>query len=209
MVVLHFTAMRSLDDAIARLCDPAAEVSSHYLITARGDVLRLVPEERRAWHAGKGRWGRVVDVNSRSIGIELDNDGRSPFAAPLMDALEALLSEVLPRWNILPERVLGHSDCAPGRKLDPGPRFDWVRLGRSGLVPVLAADPAPDPGSDAAFVAAAAAGGYTASNDPDVLLQALRLRYRPWARGARDAVDMGLAQDLSRRFPVDPEGPAA
>lgn len=209
MVVLHFTAMRSTEDAVSRLCNPAAEVSSHYLITSRGDVLRLVPEERRAWHAGKARWGRVEDVNSRSIGIELDNDGRSPFAAPLMDALEMLLGDVLRRWHILPERVLGHSDCALGRKFDPGSRFDWARLGRAGLVPVLAADPTPGPDSDAAFVAAAAAVGYTASDDPAILLEALRLRYRPWAHGPRDAVDMGLVQDLARRFPVDPRGPAA
>ena len=209
MVVLHFTAMRSAEDAVSRLCDPAAEVSSHYLITSRGGVLRLVPEERRAWHAGKAWWGRVEDVNSRSIGIELDNDGRSPFAAPLMDALEMLLGDILRRWHILPERVLGHSDCAPGRKLDPGPRFDWARLGRAGLVPVLVADPAPGPGSDAGFVAAAAAAGYTASGDPSVLLEALRLRYRPWGRGPRDAVDMGLIEALARRFPVDRAGPAA
>ena len=201
--------MRSAEDAVARLCDPAAEVSSHYLIAARGEVVRLVPEERRAWHAGAGRWGSIGDVNSRSIGIELDNDGRSPFPAPLMGALEALLGSIMRRWAIPPERVLGHSDCAPGRKFDPGPRFDWARLGRAGLAAALSVDPAPGPGSDAGFVAAARTAGYTATDNPAILLDALRLRHRPWARGPRDGVDAGLARALARRFPVDRMDPAA
>lgn len=207
MVVLHYTAMRTAEDALARLCDPRVEVSSHYLVTARGEVIRLVPEERRAWHAGAGRWGRVDDVNSRSIGIELDNDGGSPFGAALMDALEGLLSGILHRWRIPAERVLGHSDCAPDRKLDPGPRFDWARLGRAGLAVAIAADPAAGPGSDAAFVGAAQSAGYTATDAPEILLQALRLRHRPWAAGPRDAIDMGLALELARRFPVDRTDP--
>ena len=132
LVVIHYTAMESAEAALARLCDPAAEVSSHWLIGADGALFSLVAEEMRAWHAGAGSWGDVVDVNSASIGIELDNDGVSPFPEAQMVALEELLGGVLARWGIPPEGVIGHSDSAPGRKIDPGPRFDWGRLALSG-----------------------------------------------------------------------------
>jgi hypothetical protein len=134
LVVLHYTAMPDVASAERALCDPAREVSCHWLIARDGTVKALVDEDRRAWHAGAGSWGGREDVNSRSIGIELDNDGASPFAAPLMDALEELLGGILARWDIPPLGVIGHSDMAPGRKRDPGPRFDWQRLARGGLV---------------------------------------------------------------------------
>ncbi len=140
MVVLHYTAMRRCAEALERLCDPAHEVSAHYLISERGQVFALVPEEARAWHAGAGRWGAVTDVNSRSIGIELANPGDAPFAAPQMAALEQLLRAVLGRHRIPPERVIGHSDMAPARKADPGRRFDWRRL----ALQRLSVWPAPD-----------------------------------------------------------------
>src|SRR5690606_35918468 len=114
--------MASAEAALARLCDPVAEVSAHYLIGRDGRIWQLVEEEARAWHAGTGEWRGRGDVNSRSIGIELDNDGRSPFAAPLMDALEALLPGILARWSIPTHGVIAHSDFAPARKIDPGPR---------------------------------------------------------------------------------------
>ena len=128
LVVIHYTAMESAEAALARLSDPVAEVSSHWLIGADGALYSLVDEAMRAWHAGAGSWGDVEDVNSASIGIELDNDGASPFPEAQMVALEELLCGVLERWAIPPEGVIGHSDCAPGRKIDPGPRFDWGRL---------------------------------------------------------------------------------
>ena len=133
LVVLHYTAMAIAQAALDRLCDPEAEVSAHYLIAADGTLCSLVAEEKRAWHAGAGAWGGIADVNSRSIGIELDNDGASPFPAPLMTTLEALLAGILDRWRIGPAGVIAHSDMAPGRKSDPGPRFDWQRLARGGL----------------------------------------------------------------------------
>jgi N-acetylmuramoyl-L-alanine amidase len=133
MVVIHYTAMESCAAALARLCDPAAEVSAHWLIAEDGRVMALVPEEMRAWHAGAGAWGGVGDVNSRSIGIELANDGAQPFGAPQMAALERLLAGIMARWQVRPERVIGHSDMAPERKRDPGPRFDWRALARAGL----------------------------------------------------------------------------
>lgn len=133
LIVLHYTAMHSAQDALAVLCNPDTEVSAHYLIDRQGCVFQMVQEADRAWHAGAGAWGEIRDVNSHSIGIELCNDGFSPFAAPLMDALEVLLREIMARWTIPPVGVIGHSDCAPGRKIDPGARFDWRRLERAGL----------------------------------------------------------------------------
>lgn len=208
MVVIHYTAMDSCDAARDRLCDPAAEVSAHYLVSETGAVLPLVPETERAWHAGAGAWGAVTDVNSRSIGIELANTSRHPFPDPQMRALEHLLRDIAARWSIRPERVIGHSDMAPDRKADPGPRFDWRRLARAGLsvwpAPATAGAGAADP---AALHAALRAFGYP-DHPIEVLLPAFRWRFRPWATGAADAVDLALARDLAGRFPVDggPEG---
>ncbi len=199
MVVIHYTAMKSAYAACEVLCNPESEVSAHYLIDESGHVVALVPEELRAWHAGAGRWGAVTDVNSHSIGIELANDGFSPFAAAQMDALTDLLKGIRARWDIRPERVIGHSDMAPGRKIDPGRRFDWRRFALEGLVvwPDAAA------GDVARFAQNMHAFGYTASVDPDLLLQVFRLRFRPYASGPLDAVDAGMIADLARRFPVD------
>jgi N-acetylmuramoyl-L-alanine amidase len=191
LVVLHYTAMTSAEAALARLCDPVSEVSCHWLIGEAGQVFALVPEELRAWHAGAGSWGGAGDVNSRSIGIELQNDGRSPFPEPQMAALEALLPGVMGRWGIAPLGVIAHSDMAPDRKADPGPRFDWRRLARAGLSvwPELA-----PPG---AFAADLAAFGYPEASD-DLLLAALRLRFRPWAVGPMEDADRALAAGLAR-----------
>lgn len=198
LVVIHYTAMPDCAAARARLCDPAAEVSAHYLICETGAVHALVPEEMRAWHAGAGAWGGVSDVNSRSIGIELQNPGDAPFPEPQMAALERLLAGILGRWRIPPARVIGHSDMAPERKCDPGPRFDWRRLARSGL----SVWPGPGGRPEAPLVASLRAFGYPAVA-PEVLLRAFRLRFRPWAEGPEAAEDRALADDLARRFPVD------
>jgi N-acetylmuramoyl-L-alanine amidase len=202
LVVLHYTAMRGRDDALARLCDPAAEVSAHYLIDAGGAVYALVPEARRAWHAGAGGWGPVRDVNSRSLGIELVNPGDAPFAAAQMDALEALLADLLSRWTIPPERVIGHACMAPERKADPGPRFDWRRLARQGLSVWPEAACGTEAADPAAFAAAARAFGYPEAA-PEALLAAFRARFRPRATGPLAAQDMALLRDLAHRWPVD------
>lgn len=202
MVVLHYTAMPTCAEARDRLCDPAAEVSAHYLISETGAVLALVPEELRAWHAGAGGWGGCRDVNSRSIGIELANTGAAPFPDAQMRALEVLLADVMARWGIAPERVIGHSDMAPGRKADPGPRFDWRRLARRGLAVW------PEPAEPGDFAADLARIGYPPAA-PDLLLAVFRLRFRPWARGPLDETDRALAADLAARFPVDAAGAGA
>ncbi len=208
MVVLHYTAMVDAEAARARLCDPGAEVSAHYLIGRDGTVWALVDEAQRAWHAGAGYWGGVTDVNSRSIGIELDNTGAQPFAAPQMAALETLLPGILERWSIPAERVIGHSDMAPHRKADPGARFDWQRLARAGLS-VWPERIAGREASEGAFREAAGVFGYDPGLELDLLLEAVRLRFRPWAAGALASADVALMQDLANRFPVDRGGPAA
>lgn len=191
--------MATAKAALRTLCDPETEVSAHYLIAENGEVISLVPEVLRAWHAGAGAWGSVHDVNSHSIGIELANPANCPFSAPQMDALEDLLTGINARWQIRPERVIGHSDMAPGRKIDPGPRFDWLRLARGGF----AVWPDVQNGDIAQFASMMQAFGYSATQDIDLLLKTFRLRFRPHATGPLDKVDAGMITDLARRFPVD------
>lgn len=137
MVVLHYTGMLTADEALERLCDPEAQVSAHYMIDEDGVVTSLVPEEKRAWHAGKSYWRGVTDINSASIGIELVNPGHEfgyrPFPEPQMDALLPLLGDIMDRHDIPRANVVGHSDIAPARKTDPGEYFDWGKLGQLGL----------------------------------------------------------------------------
>ena len=188
--------MARCDAARDRLCDPAAEVSAHYLISETGEVLALVPEEMRAWHAGAGSWRGLEDVNSRSIGIELANTGAQPFAAPQMQALEALLAGVMARWAIPPQGVIGHSDMAPGRKRDPGARFDWRRLALGGLAVWPQGETPQPPGG---FRGDARRFGYPNVGD-DLLLAAFRVRFRTWASGPLDEVDAGIIKNLADRF---------
>lgn len=205
IIVIHYTAMPDTAAACRTLCNPDTEVSAHYLIAPDGEVMSLVAEDMRAWHAGAGRWGGVTDVNSASIGIELSNDGYSPFSAPLMDSLCDLIAGIMTRWNIPAHRVIGHSDMAPGRKIDPGARFDWQRLGRMGLaVWPTAVDPAPLE----QFVPLMQRAGFTATDDPDLALHCFRLHYRPHAHGPPCAADMALLTDLANRFPVDANAPS-
>lgn len=203
LIVLHYTAMCSAEAALQRLCDPAAEVSAHYLIGTCGTIWQMVEEGRRAWHAGAGQWGAVCDVNSRSIGIELDNTGHHPFPDPQMCALGSLMGGIMTRWRIAPERVIAHSDMAPARKCDPGPRFDWGRLARLGLSvwPKACA-------AHGDFAQNARRFGYATDPDnsaqaTDLILQAFRQRFRPWAHGPLDDTDRALMADLATRYPVD------
>jgi N-acetylmuramoyl-L-alanine amidase len=138
MIVLHYTEQSS-EDALARLCDPehSSPVSSHYLVHEDGRIDQLVPEARRAWHAGLSSWEGETDNNSRSIGIEIVNPGH-PFGYPdypdaQIDAVIALCREIVARHHIRATRVLAHSDIAPGRKIDPGEKFPWARLAVAGV----------------------------------------------------------------------------
>ncbi len=137
MLVLHYTGMQSAAAALDRLCDPAARVSAHYLVEEDGALWRLVPEARRAFHAGVSCWQGEQDLNFVSIGIEIVNPGHEwgyrPFPEPQMAAVEALCRDILSRHRIPPFRIVGHSDIAPDRKSDPGELFDWPRLAQAGI----------------------------------------------------------------------------
>jgi N-acetylmuramoyl-L-alanine amidase len=149
MIVLHYTGMPTGEAALARLRDPEAKVSAHYLVEADGRVFALVPEERRAWHAGKSVWRGERDINGGSIGIEIVNPGREwgyrPFPDPQVEAVIALVADIRTRWTIPDARILGHSDVAPDRKEDPGELFPWKRLAEAGHG--LWAEPAAAPGA--------------------------------------------------------------
>lgn len=183
MVVLHYTGMASAAAAIERLCDPAAQVSAHYLIDEDGTVVQLVDEAKRAWHAGRSAWRGITDINSASVGIELVNPGHEfgyrPFPDAQMEALVPLLADVMGRHAIEPAQVLGHSDVAPARKTDPGELFDWDMLARLRL-----ALPRPKPrmrliyDNDAAFYLALERFGYDIA-DPSAAIRAFERRWRP------------------------------
>jgi N-acetylmuramoyl-L-alanine amidase len=197
MIMLHYTAMSSAEGARDWLCNPEAQVSAHYVIAENGQLWQLVEETQRAWHAGAGAWGAICDVNSHSIGIEIANTGSQPFPEPQMAVLERLMSEMMRRWDIPAHRVVGHSDTALGRKIDPGARFDWRRLARQGL----AIWPEPRDGGD--FWQDARRFGYVFEPEQkDAVLNAFRLRFRPWATGPLDAEDCALMADLAQRWPA-------
>jgi N-acetylmuramoyl-L-alanine amidase len=201
ILVLHYTGMKSAADALARLCDPAARVSAHYLIDEDGAVHALVDEARRAWHAGVAFWRGQHDVNARSIGIELANPGHEhgycEFPSAQMAALESLALEILARHAIPPRNVVGHSDVAPRRKQDPGELFEWRRLAARGigLWPVAAAAAAL-PAIDAAWDAQAgpllARYGYE-SDDVRASVRAFQRHFRPaLITGVADAETVAL-----------------
>lgn len=194
LIVIHYTAMASAQDAIDWLCNPVSQVSAHLLIDRDGTATRMVDDAMRAWHAGQGAWAGCDDVNSASIGIELANTGAEPFPEPQMAALEILLADLMRRHAIPPRGVIGHSDMAAHRKSDPGARFDWLRLARRGLA--FWPDPAPPADPDPhAFRRYVTGFGYPATDDA-TLLAAFRLRFRPNASGPLSPADMAIARSL-------------
>jgi len=184
MVVLHYTDMPSAEAALTRLCDPAAKVSAHYVITEAGEVVRLVDESMRAWHAGMSYWRGKANVNGCSIGIELANPGHTcgyrPFPDAQIDALVPLLHRIVHDYDIPRANIVGHSDIAPQRKLDPGELFPWERLAQYRL-----ALPRPeklelgDPfDNDGSFYLALERYGYDIS-DGKKAVEAFQRRWRP------------------------------
>ena len=162
LIVLHYTGMRDAESALQRLTDPAAKVSSHYLIDEGGAVYRLVDESRRAWHAGVSHWQGERDVNGISVGIELANPGHDfgyrPFPEAQMTALIVLCRGILARHPIPRARIVGHSDVASRRKLDPGELFDWRVLSAAGFG--LWPEPLDGPADPATVLQALARIGY-------------------------------------------------
>ncbi|WP_149541167.1 N-acetylmuramoyl-L-alanine amidase [Siccirubricoccus phaeus] len=181
-LVLHYTGMQSGAAALARLCDPAAQVSAHYLVEEDGTVFALVPEHRRAWHAGISEWRGQQQLNGRSIGIEIVNPGHEwgyrDFPALQMAAVCDLCLDILSRHPIPPWNVVAHSDVAPDRKQDPGEKFDWEGLAANGvgLWPGPAAAPAPPAEQALALLGAI---GYRTDLPLPVLLTAFQRHWRP------------------------------
>ena len=184
MVVLHYTEMKPVETALDRLTDPEAKVSAHYLITEEGEVIRLVEERKRAWHAGQSYWRGHRDVNSASIGIELDNPGHalgySAFPEPQIEALVPLLHRIVKQYDIPRANVVGHSDVAPMRKIDPGELFPWDRLAEYNLcLPKPEKLELGDPfDNDGAFYLALERFGYDIT-DGHKAVEAFQRRWRP------------------------------
>ena len=210
LLVLHYTGMPTAAGALARLCDPAAKVSAHYLVDEDGTVLALVPEELRAWHAGRSWWRGRAGLNDVSVGVEIVNPGHEwgyrPFPEPQMRAVEELARGIVRRWAVPAWGVVAHSDVAPERKEDPGELFDWPRLAAAGVGvwPGEAGGAAPD---EAAARGALSAVGYPLEPQGSTLgltLKAFQRRFRPGrVDGRLDASTMGrllALADLLRRF---------
>jgi N-acetylmuramoyl-L-alanine amidase len=183
MIVLHYTGMASAEAAIARLRDPEAKVSAHYVVDEDGRVLRLVEETKRAWHAGRSHWREIDDVNSASIGIEIVNPGHElgyrPFPEAQIDALVRLVADIKQRHGITRGNVVGHSDIAPTRKQDPGELFPWGQFARLRLALPRPTKNLMDPGwADAGFLLALERFGYDVS-DKLAAVVAFQRRFRP------------------------------
>jgi N-acetylmuramoyl-L-alanine amidase len=183
ILVLHYTGMEDAAAAIERLRDPEAKVSCHYLVAEDGQVLRMVPEERRAWHAGQSYWRGQRNLNGVSIGIELVNPGHEfgyrPFPDAQMEVLIPLVADIVERHGVPPANVVGHSDIAPARKQDPGELFDWGRLARLGLAVRRPTRNLADPHwTDGGFLLALERYGYDV-RDPKAATTAFQRRFRP------------------------------
>ena len=209
MIVLHYTGMPTGAEALDRLRDPEAKVSSHYLVEEDGRVFRLVPEERRAWHAGVSSWKGHTDINGRSVGIEIVNPGHEfgyrPFPERQIEAVIALLADIRSRWDITDSFIVGHSDIAPNRKQDPGELFPWKQLALAGHGLWVEPDAAPGlplaEGEEGAGVFALQAGftrlGYDCAPsgkfdaDTSAVVRAFQRHWRP------EKVD-GIADGMTR-----------
>ncbi|MET1045335.1 MAG: N-acetylmuramoyl-L-alanine amidase [Hyphomicrobium sp.] len=199
LLILHYTGMSSAEKAVDWLARPESGVSCHYVVDEDGAITQLVPEELRAWHAGVSRWRGETDINSRSIGIEIQNPGHQhgypDFPAAQMRAVIALSKDIVRRRHIAPENILAHSDVAPGRKIDPGEKFNWLLLAREGLglwvrpSPVRADDPGLGLGAEGPRVRSTqenlAAYGYDVEANgvldanTEKVLKAFQLHFRP------------------------------
>ncbi len=222
LLILHYTGMTSAEAACGWLCNPQSGVSCHYLVDEAGEVAQMVDEAMRAWHAGASSWEGDSDVNSRSIGIEIHNPGPEggypDFPAVQMASVAALARDVVERLRIRPEHVLAHSDVAPGRKIDPGEKFDWKGLAAAGIgiwvePQGLADQPALGPGDEGAAVKALQANlqrfgyGIAVSGTYDeatrIVVTALQRHFRPGrvdgiADAATQAVLAGLLDVLGK-----------
>ncbi|MGK2909910.1 MAG: N-acetylmuramoyl-L-alanine amidase [Sphingobium sp.] len=183
ILVLHYTGMPDASSAINWLANPDSKVSAHYVVTEDGQVIRMVAEDKRAWHAGKSHWRGVSDINSASIGIEIVNPGHEwgyrPFPDTQMHALVPLVNDIVQRYGITRGNVVGHSDIAPARKQDPGELFPWHTLARLRLALPRPTKNLMDPHwTDSGFMLALERFGYDIT-DQEAAVVAFQRRFRP------------------------------
>jgi N-acetylmuramoyl-L-alanine amidase len=205
MLVLHYTGMKTAEDALERLCDPAARVSAHYTVDEDGTVYAHVPEERRAWHSGVSHWAGVSNLNSRSIGIEIVNPGHEfgyrEFPQAQIAALITLCHGILSRHPIPPARVLGHSDVAPARKQDPGELFPWQTLAKAGV------GLWPQATDNKVGAEALAHYGYDPEAPQDKVITAFQRHFRPQKLdGQWDGECAGILSGLAAQLQDAPSG---
>ena len=137
LIIIHYTALKNIDEAISYLCNKEKKVSSHYLISQKGTIYNLVNDKFRAWHAGQSFWNETTDINAISIGIELDynpNGKNNKFSIKMIYSLKKLIFKLQKNYKINKNSILAHSDIAPFRKIDPGKKFPWQSLSSSKLI---------------------------------------------------------------------------
>lgn len=203
LIVIHATEQQSVQRSLEtlRTRNSGGPVSAHYLIGRDGARYQLVADSERAWHAGPGRWGTITDVNSASIGIELDNNGESPFAPAQIDSLIVLLRDLCKRLDIPPTQVVGHADFAPTRKRDPGRLFPWQQLADAGFGRWPAADAGPAPAGFDPWQALQVIGyplGDGGADDRAATVRAFHRHYRGTETDTLDDADGELLHALTR-----------
>jgi len=209
-LILHYTGMATAEAAIQRLCDPATQVSAHYVVDEEGTVYRLVAESNRAWHAGVSFWDGKTDLNSSSIGIEIANSGTEAYPKAQMDAVIALSRDIVNRNKIRSFYVIGHSDIAPDRKQDPGEYFDWQSLSANNLgvwpIPTQADRNASAAWGTTELQAGLVKLGYRPTLDQPTLISAFQRHYQqnvffktPAGNGIADTDTKALLACLLRR----------
>ncbi|MCC7252586.1 N-acetylmuramoyl-L-alanine amidase [Hyphomicrobium sp.] len=219
ILILHYTGLPTVERALDVLSRPDCKVSCHYVVDEAGRIIQMVAEEARAWHAGVSSWAGETDVNSASIGIEIQNPGHMlgypDFPPAQMRAVAALARDIIRRHGIASERVLAHSDVAPGRKIDPGEKFDWAWLAREGVGHWVAPAPIDDEDTGVPLgchepkvgQARGLLAGYGYKVDPDgafdlemqIVVRAFQLHFR---QGRCDgALDRSTLDTLSRLAP--------
>ncbi|MBG0810482.1 N-acetylmuramoyl-L-alanine amidase [Methylosinus sp. H3A] len=194
-LILHYTGMPTAAAALALLTSAESQVSSHYFVDEDGTILQLVPEARRAWHAGRSFWAGETDLNSASIGIEIVHPGHDdprPFPDRQIEAVAALCRDICGRQGIASRRVLGHSDIAIGRKIDPGEFFPWKALAEQGVGHYVA--PAPIVGG------AALEAGASGEQVTELQRALADYGYRIDVSGAYDAASEGVVAAFQRHF---------
>ncbi|TCS33250.1 N-acetyl-anhydromuramyl-L-alanine amidase AmpD [Paucimonas lemoignei] len=204
LVILHHTTNDTAERALQTLTTPVRAVSSHFLIARDGRIIQLVEENARAWHAGKSWWGGQTDINSASIGIELDNNGNEPFAEPQISSLLALLDDLRTRHKIPAANFIGHADVAPTRKNDPSIFFPWQRLAQYGFG-LWCDRPFPPAPTDFDLQLALQALGYDPST-PEASRSAFRLHYVRSESPLTDEEEKSLAYCLlqQKAIPTQP-----